>query len=104
MLLAYHQWMRDYRTWPDGSYWSCGWACGMDNQPRVPPGYSAPHSPAHQAWVDACFQAIFSARLLLQMGKELGRDDDAQKLAAEIKLLERLVNERMWDEKTALLL
>ena len=53
VLLAYHQWMRDYRTWPDGTYWSCGWACGMDNQPRVPEGYSPAHSPAHQAWVDA---------------------------------------------------
>ena len=24
-LVAYHQWMRKYRTWPDGSYWSTGW-------------------------------------------------------------------------------
>lgn len=31
-LLGYHQWMRTHRSWPDGSYFSCGLACGMDNQ------------------------------------------------------------------------
>ena len=36
VLRAYHQWLRAYRTWPDGSYWSTGWGCGMDNQPRLP--------------------------------------------------------------------
>jgi len=38
VLRAYHQWLRAYRTWPDGSYWSTGWGCGMDNQPRLPTG------------------------------------------------------------------
>ena len=36
-LRAYHQWLRAYRTWPDGGYWSTGWGCGMDNQPRLRP-------------------------------------------------------------------
>ena len=31
-LLGYHQWMRTHRSWPDGSFFSCGLACGMDNQ------------------------------------------------------------------------
>lgn len=127
VLLAYHQWTRDYRTWPDGSYWSCGWACGMDNQPRVPEGYSPAHSPAHQAWVDACLQAILSARLLLAMGKELGMSvEDENQAVAEARqsfghsanaprpsdsslrplaqlqeeacFLEQMVNQRMWDD------
>jgi hypothetical protein len=34
-LLAYHQWLRHYRTWQDGTYWASGWSCGMDNQPRL---------------------------------------------------------------------
>src|SRR5690606_19921297 len=25
VLLAYHRWLRDHRTWKDGSYWACGW-------------------------------------------------------------------------------
>ena len=127
VLLAYHQWMRDHRTWPDGSYWSCGWACGMDNQPRVPEGYSPAHSPAHQAWVDACLQAILSAKLLLRMGKILDEPTANKTIAqarrhaspqsansprpsakavrpslqlrAEIAQLKQLVNQQMWDEK-----
>jgi len=128
VLLAYQQWMCDYRTWPDGSYWSCGWACGMDNQPRVAEGYSPAHSPSHQAWVDACLQAAFSARLLIRMGKELGMDEQVEnqaiaearqkqrstanaprpnaaslkplaQLQAEITQLEQLLNQRMWDEQ-----
>ena len=129
VLLAYHQWMRDHRTWQDGSYWSCGWASGMDNQPRVPEGYSPAHSPAHQSWVDACLQAILSARVLLRMGKELGMDEQQEnaamaaaraqagrdtansprpsaaalrpltQLRAEVAHLERFVNERMWDQE-----
>jgi hypothetical protein len=34
--------MRKHRTWPDGTYWTCGLGCGMDNQPRIPEG--AAHS------------------------------------------------------------
>ena len=37
VLRAYHQWLRAFRTWPDGSYFSSGWGCGMDNQPRLRP-------------------------------------------------------------------
>ena len=35
-LLGYSQWFRKHRTWQDGSYFSSGWGCGMDNQPRLP--------------------------------------------------------------------
>ena len=24
-LMAYHEWMRENRTWRDGTYWSSGW-------------------------------------------------------------------------------
>lgn len=72
VLLAYHRWLRLNRTWPDGSYQSCGLACGMDNQPRPPPGYSAWLHHGFQAWIDATCQAVISARLLLCMAAELG--------------------------------
>ena len=39
-LLAYHLWLKEYRTWRDGTYWSTGWGCGMDNQPRHEKGYN----------------------------------------------------------------
>ncbi|MEX0746002.1 MAG: trehalase family glycosidase [Phycisphaeraceae bacterium] len=101
VLVAYHQWMRDYRTWPDGTYWSCGWAVGMDNQPRVPAGYSPAHSPAHQTWMDACFQAILSARTLAAMAELLHEPDVRREMLDEADRLDRIVNENMWDDRTA---
>jgi hypothetical protein len=100
VLLAYHRWMRDYRTWPDGTYWSSGWGCGMDNQPRVPAGYNHAFSPAHQGWVDACLQAVLSAELLVRIAESIGRAGDAQDLRDEAERLRRVINERMWDEGT----
>ena len=72
VLLAYHRWLRRWRTWPDGSYYSCGLACGMDNQPRPLEGYSAWTHHSYMAWVDATAQALLSARLLVRMAVELG--------------------------------
>lgn len=51
VLLAYHEWCRANRSWPDGSYHSCGLACGMDNQPRVLPGENALTAHSFTAWV-----------------------------------------------------
>lgn len=82
VLLAYHRWLRLNRTWPDGSYQSCGLACGMDNQPRPPPGYSAWLHHGFQAWIDATCQAVISARLLLCMAAELGHATRAAAAAA----------------------
>jgi hypothetical protein len=89
--------MRKHRTWPDGSYYTCGLGCGMDNQPRIPGGTHS-HPPTararrqtaltarthrthgygptgcnawldhgHLAWIDACAHAVLSARTLLDM-------------------------------------
>jgi hypothetical protein len=70
-LVAYHQWMRKYRTWPDGSYWSTGWGSGMDNLPRVKDSDYPDWESGQMTWVDATMQAILSARTLLQI--EIGR-------------------------------
>lgn len=101
VLLAYHRWMRDYRTWPDGNYWSTGWACGMDNQPRVPAGYSPQFSPAQQVWTDACLQAVLSARTLVQIAGVVGRDVETADLREEAERLAQTINSRAWDDRTA---
>jgi len=100
VLVAYHQWLRTYRTWPDGSYWSSGWGCGMDNQPRLLAGYSPALSHGHQSWVDTCFQQILSARILLKMAEVLGRSAEVADLKSEMDRLIRFVNEHLWDEES----
>lgn len=99
VLVAYHQWLRTYRTWPDGSYWSSGWGCGMDNQPRLLPGYSPALSHGHQTWVDTCFQQILSARLLIKMAEVLGRSAEVTDLQSEVDRLIRFVNEFLWNDE-----
>lgn len=101
VVLAYHRWMKDYRTWPDGTYWSCGWACGMDNQPRVPPGYSPAHSPAHQTWADATMHAVMSARFLIRIADELGLRAQVADLDKEQSRLTKFINDHLWDDATA---
>ncbi len=99
-LVAYHRWMRFYRTWPDHSYWSCGWGCGMDNQPRTrpwPEGNNLFHH-GFQSWIDATAQALLSAHLLTQMSDILGRPDVADDMRREASLLRRVINETMWNE------
>ena len=99
-LLAYYQWMRAYRTWRDGTYWSSGWGCGMDNQPRMDESrYSAAWSPARMVWLDACLQAVYANRILQKMAGELDRLADVDGMQAEAAALERAVNTRLWDER-----
>ena len=101
VLRAYHQWLRAYRTWPDGSYWSTGWGCGMDNQPRLPTGtpYADPeHYHGRMTWVDATLQQLLSARLLAQMGRVLGAEAEVADMREEVVRLGRFVNDRLWSD------
>lgn len=98
VLLAYHQWCRRYRTWPDGSYWSTGWGCGMDNQPRTPKGFSREYEHGFMSWADATLQAVLSARLLLKMAKLLGEREGVEELETEHAHLTRWVNREMWSD------
>ncbi len=99
-LLAYHTWLHENHTWRDGTYWSSGWGCGMDNQPRVEPGYDVAFSNGHMIWADACFQMLLSGHILIEMGKILGREKDTEFLAEEQEMLKKVVNEKLWDDKT----
>ncbi len=125
VLAAYHQWFRSYRTWPDGAYWASGWACGMDNQPRLTENSQKAGKPiirmidgqavdisafwnptqmfyhGHQTWVDTCLQQILSARLLVKMSEVLGRQADAADMQAETEVLSQWVNDVLWDETSA---
>ena len=99
-LIAYHQWMKENRTWMDGSYWSSGFGCGMDNAPRLEPKYNRMFSNGHMVWVDACFQAILSCDLLIKFAGFLGIDDGVVELEEERTELTEYVNSKLWDEKT----
>ena len=101
-LVAYHQWLREYRTWRDGSYWTSGLGSGMDNQPRVAGGRREQiHSHGHQTWVDINMQQILSASLLLDMADVLKRQQDVRDLEGEIAYLRRYINKLMWDDYSA---
>jgi hypothetical protein len=101
VLLAYTQWMRINRTWLDGTYWSSGWGCGMDNLPRVEKGYDPAFSHGRMRWIDATLQAILAAEMLCRMAGVLGRDTHLNGLRGEAVRLRALVNEQMWDESPA---
>ena len=99
VLLAYSQWFRKHRSWPDGTYWSSGWGCGMDNQPRLPPGYAAAFDHGHMSWVDTTCQQVLANRLLGAMAEALGRERDVVELKAETQRLIAHMNQRMWNEE-----
>lgn len=100
VLLAYHRWLHDNHTWFDGTYWTSGLGCGMDNQPRMSPGYNVLFTHGHMVWTDTCFQMILSGHILIEMAKILGREEDAEFLVEEQKMLKSVVNDKLWDENT----
>ena len=102
-LRAFHIWYRKNRTWPDGSYFSSGWGCGMDNTPRLPKGYDHEFSHGHMTWLDICLQVILDCDILIKMNEALGSPDDISDLTEERERLSRLVNGKLWDEETSFL-
>lgn len=97
-LMAYHQWTRKYRTWPDGSYWSTGWGMGMDNIPRVKLDEHVNFDNGHLTWVDATFQAALSAKILLKMATLLGKESEVKDLVEEIEALREFSNQHLWND------
>lgn len=95
-LLAYYRWTRKNRSWPDGSYWTSGFGCGMDNQPRVSEGYSREFDHGHMSWIDATAQAVFAAKVLMRMAAALGRERDTKDLSNEVEHLTTYINRNMW--------
>ena len=95
VLLAYTQWFHTYRTWLDGSYWSTGWGCGMDNMPRMEPGYNPWFSHGRMQWVDTTLQAILAADVLCKMAHTLGREHSVEELKKNTQHLRELVNREL---------
>lgn len=102
VLLANYQWYGVYRCWPDGSYYSSGWGCGMDNQPRLPEGYHHAFSHGHMSWIDATLQQIYAGKILIRMAEILNRSKDVEKIIKEVADLTVYVNSRMWDPEIAM--
>lgn len=98
VIAGYHRWMRLFRTWQDGSYFASGWGCGMDNQPRFRQPYRFEFFHGFNSWIDTTCQQVLSARLLVRMAEATGRLDDADEFRLEAGRLERLINDRMWNE------
>ncbi|WP_052495963.1 MGH1-like glycoside hydrolase domain-containing protein [Pedobacter lusitanus] len=100
-LLAYYQWFRDNRSWPDGSYYSSGWGCGMDNQPRLPAGYSGQFSTGFMSWIDTTLQQIFAGKTLIAMAEKLNRQNEVKDIVTEVGFLTSYVQQHMWSDKTS---
>lgn len=94
-LIAYHNWWQEWRTHPDGSYWTSGWGSGMDNQTRVP---NSEYHHRHHTWIDAMMQQALSCRALLAIGKLIDRDEFDATLIGEFERIQDYINSKMWDE------
>ena len=102
VLLAYHNWLRRNRTWKDGTYFSSGWGCGMDNIPRVDTSkYSRQFHHGFISWVDVTMQQILDAQLLIKIALVTGQEIDPE-LVVETHELTEIANERMWSEEDGL--
>ena len=106
-LRAFHKWFRDNRTWRDGSYYSSGWGCGMDNVPRFRCedeeafGYECQFSHGHMVWIDTCLEQLLNCDCLIRMNSLLGGGDDVSDLIEERERLSALVNDILWDDGDA---
>lgn len=100
-LVAYHRWTRRYRSWQDGTYFTSGWGCGMDNQPRVPDALSFEFYHGRMSWIDATAQALLSARSIRRIAAILGREAETADMAEEAAALFRVINGAMWDPDAA---
>lgn len=98
-LRAFHNWFRKNRTWRDGSYYSSGWGCGMDNLPRLQSGEHENYSHGHMVWVDTTLQQVLNCNILIKMNKVLNVDNVSD-LIEESKELSKLINEKLWDKTT----
>ena len=99
VLLAFHRWLKRNRTWPSGAYYSSGWGCGMDNIPR---SRDAEYNPffghGHLSFIDTTAQQALDTQLLTAMAEVCGIEVGKEELAEEYGKLDRIINEKMWNE------
>lgn len=99
VLAGYHRWLKNFRTWQDGSYYSSGWGCGMDNQPRIKQEYQFEFFHGFMSWIDITLQQLLSANLLVKISRVLNRKKDGKEFAEEAEKLFYLVNQKMWNDE-----
>ncbi len=99
-LMAFHKWLKLNRTWQNGMYWTTGWGCGMDNQPRHNESENPDLHHGFMTWCDTTVQQILNGKTLIEMAKVLGRADETKELQDEVNYLTQQVNDTLWDEKT----
>lgn len=97
-LYAYHRWCRANRTWPNGLYWTTGYASTLINQARVPDGQ---YHHRHWVWIDASAQASLDCSLLERMAILLGEQKLAEEIVAEREILHHAINAEMWNRDLA---
>ena len=102
-LVGYYKWLKLNRTWRNGAYWSSGWGTGMDNMPRVQPGYNMIYSNGHMVWLDTNLQQLFTANQLLEMGFHLERWQEIEEFEDEAVMLKKYIQENLWDKETGFL-
>ena len=98
VLLAYYDWFKTYHSWPDGTYYSSGWGCGMDNQPRMSRNFNPQWSHGFMSWIDISLQEVFAGSILIEMAKRLNRNIDVYEIENEISGLKDFINTKMWDD------
>ncbi|MFZ9034513.1 MAG: MGH1-like glycoside hydrolase domain-containing protein [Francisellaceae bacterium] len=100
VMVAYHQWLKHYRSWPNGLYFASGWATGMDNQPRLPADYHPNFSHGHMIWLDTNLQQVLSGRLLFAIGEVLERWQEIEPIIDETAYLSDYINDHLYSDKT----
>lgn len=96
-LLMLHHWLRDNRTWPDGTYWATGESSHLANQPRIP---DSRYHHRHWSWVDATIQAAINCACLAQIAAHLEEKELSAQLKDENQQLVSLINKKFWNEET----
>ncbi|MGD9909872.1 MAG: trehalase family glycosidase [Candidatus Izemoplasmatales bacterium] len=98
VITSYHQWLRNYRTWKDGTYFTSGWGSGMDNLPRQSAEYSPEFHHGFLSWIDMTAQQALSCDCLIKIAKEIDVKIPTD-MEDEYHLLSVKIQE-MWDEDT----
>ena len=98
-LMGLHLWIGRHRRNPDGSYWHTGLSSTMDNQPRVPDGYSLRLDKAGMSWLDANLTMLLDADALIKMSEVLGREGETSELRKEREFLLKYLLEKHWDKE-----
>jgi hypothetical protein len=72
----------------------------MDNLPRVGADEHVSWDNGHLTWVDATFQAILSAKILLQIATQLDNGAEVEDLDEEVKRLNNYANRYLWNKES----